>query len=146
MSIDPTSDKTEIKEFKVKGKVAASDNNLPLQGVNVSINTTQGDFKTKTTEDGSYNLTFKLQIVPKIEDVFVPWRFNEEEEFKEGRLIKFNNIKPRREGNQTIAGFEIEYILPLTGEMIKVVEELPTPLTTPSAIAAVSRKAKEKAE
>ena len=66
MSIEPTSDKTEIKEFKVKGKVAASDNNLPLQGVNVSINTTQGDFKTKTTEDGSYNLTFKAEVIPKL--------------------------------------------------------------------------------
>ena len=145
MPIDPTSDKTEIKEFKVKGKVAASDNNLPLQGVNVSINTTQGDFKTKTTEDGSYNLTFKAEVIPKTEVVTVPWRFNEKEEFKAGRLIKFNNIRPRQEGDQTIAGFEIQYLLPGTGEMIKVVEEVPTPLTTPSAIAAVSRKAKEKA-
>ena len=62
MSIEPTSDKTEIKEFKVKGKVAASDNNLPLQGVNVSINTTQGDFKTKTTEDGSYTFGDRTMI------------------------------------------------------------------------------------
>ena len=75
----------------------------------------------------------------------VPWRFNEKEEFKAGRLIKFNNIRPRQEGDQTIAGFEIQYLLPGTGEMIKVVEEVPTPLTTPSAIASVSTKAKEKA-
>ena len=67
------------------------------------------------------------------------------EEFKAGRLIKFNNIRPRQEGDQTIAGFEIQYLLPGTGEMIKVVEEAPTPLTTPSAIASVSTKAKEKA-
>lgn len=145
MSLEPKSDKTEIKEFKVQGKVAAKGNSQPLQGVEVYIETSQGNFRTKSLEDGSYTLTFKAEVIPKTEVVTVPWRFNEKEEFKAGRLIKFNNIRPRQEGDQTIAGFEIQYLLPGTGEMIKVVEEAPTPLTTPSSIAAVSRKAKEKA-
>ena len=145
MSTEPKSDKTEIKEFNVKGKVAQKGNEQPLQGVDVSIDTSQGNFKTKTLEDGSYTLTFKAEVIPQTKDVNVPWRFNDKEEFKAGRLIKYNNIRPRQEGDQTIAGFEIQYLVPLTGEMIKVVEEVPTPLTTPSAIAAVSRKAKEKA-
>lgn len=145
MPLEPKSDKTEIKEFKVQGKVAAKGNSQPLQGVEVYIETSQGNFRTKSLEDGSYTLTFKAEVIPKTEVVTVPWRFNEKEEFKAGRLIKFNNIRPRQEGDQTIAGFEIQYLLPGTGEMIKVVEEAPTPLTTPSAIAAVSRKAKEKA-
>ena len=145
MSLEPKSDKTEIKEFKVQGKVAAKGNSQPLQGVEVYIETSQGNFRTKSLEDGSYTLTFKAEVIPKTEVVTVPWRFNEKEEFKAGRLIKFNNIRPRQEGDQTIAGFEIQYLLPGTGEMIKVVEEVPTPLTTPSAIASVSTKAKEKA-
>ena len=145
MSLEPKSDKTEIKEFKVQGKVAAKGNSQPLQGVEVYIETSQGNFRTKSLEEGSYTLTFKAEVIPITKDVTVPWRFNSFVEFEAGRLIKFENTRPRQEGNQTIAGFEIQYLVPLTGEMIKVVEELPTTLTTPSAIAAVSSKARKKA-
>ena len=63
MSLEPKSDKTEIKEFKVQGKVAAKGNSQPLQGVEVYIETSQGNFRTKSLEDGSYTLTFKAEVI-----------------------------------------------------------------------------------
>ena len=146
MPLEPTSEKTVVRQTFVTGRVVQKGNSRKMQGVDVSITTSQGNYKAKTDGLGSYTLTFDMEFIPITRTVTEPWIFNPLIEFEAGRLIKYEITKPRKEGNATLIGFEIEYVY--KGQTIKILEETGVnPDSSPSAQSAFARlKAQPEAE
>jgi len=69
---------TEKRKFTIRGRVAGSNTNEALQGVNVKMTTSCGSYSTKTDGAGYYDLEIEIEIVANIETIRVPFEYEED--------------------------------------------------------------------
>ncbi len=69
---------TEKRKFTIRGRVAGSNTNEALQGVNVKMTTSCGSYSTKTNSEGYYDLEIEIEIVANLETIRVPFEYEED--------------------------------------------------------------------
>tara|TARA_B100002019_G_scaffold50546_1_gene42991 strand:+ start:5733 stop:7286 length:1554 start_codon:yes stop_codon:yes gene_type:complete len=141
MSLTPTSENTEIREYSVTGKVAQQGNSDALQGVDVSINTSQGNYSTKTDPSGGYTLTFKIEVVPITDIIKTDWYWDESKDYIRDNIL-LNKETVTTFDDEIRVGYSISY--KYKGQVFNVVTDKKTTRLR-SSIGLLIRERKENA-